>query len=156
MLKRLWKIPHCWWFCKLVQPPWKTCKASSKTKNKVTIWFSNPTPGHTHRQKYNVKTYMHPYINRSSPMFNSLGHGSNLNFHQQMNGERKYVCVCVCVYTYTHCNITQPLKRMEKKSHGKNEKMLFVATWMNLKITIVNEVNQKHRDKNTLWLICRI
>ena len=28
-----------------------------------------------------------------------------------------------------------------------NEIMLFVATWMNLKITIISEVSQKHKDK---------
>ena len=45
----------CWWECKLVQPLWKTewkfLKEKKKnTKNRVTIWSSNPTPGHISRE----------------------------------------------------------------------------------------------------------
>ena len=42
---------HCWWECKLVQPLWKTIwRFHKKTKNKATIWSSNPTPGHIYRE----------------------------------------------------------------------------------------------------------
>ena len=37
-----------------------------KTKNKTTIWSSNPTPGHICRQNYNSKRYMHPCVHNSS------------------------------------------------------------------------------------------
>ena len=33
-----------------------------KTKNRVAILSSNPTPGHISRQNYNSKRYMHPYV----------------------------------------------------------------------------------------------
>ena len=39
---------HCWWECKLVQPPWRTVwRFLKKTGNRTAIWPSNPTPGHT-------------------------------------------------------------------------------------------------------------
>ena len=38
---------HCWWECKLIQPLWRTVwRFLKKTKNKTTIWPSNPTPRH--------------------------------------------------------------------------------------------------------------
>ena len=41
-----------------------------KTKNRVAIWSSNPTPGHTPGQNHNLKRYMHPYVH-SSTIYNS-------------------------------------------------------------------------------------
>ena len=41
-----------------------------KTKNRITIWASNPTPGHILRQNSNPEIYMHPYV-RSSPIHNN-------------------------------------------------------------------------------------
>ena len=37
-----------------------------KTKNRVAIWSSNPTPGHISRQNYNSKRYMDPYVHSST------------------------------------------------------------------------------------------
>ena len=37
---------HCQWECKLIQPLWKTVWRFLKTRNKITIWPSNPTPRH--------------------------------------------------------------------------------------------------------------
>ena len=37
-----------------------------KTKNRVAIWCSNPTPGHIFRQNCNSKRYMHPYVQRGT------------------------------------------------------------------------------------------
>ena len=38
---------HCWWACKSIQPLWKTVWRYLKiTRNKTTIWSSNPTPRH--------------------------------------------------------------------------------------------------------------
>ena len=37
---------HCWKECKLVQPIWRTVWRLLKiTKNRATMWSSNPTPG---------------------------------------------------------------------------------------------------------------
>ena len=32
---------------------------SLKTKNRSTMWSSNPTPGHVSGENYNLKIYMH-------------------------------------------------------------------------------------------------
>ena len=37
-----------------------------KTKNRITIWLSNPTPGHISRQSYNSKRYIYPYVHSST------------------------------------------------------------------------------------------
>ena len=37
-----------------------------KTKGRVTIWSSNPTPGHIFRQNYNSKKFMHLYVCKES------------------------------------------------------------------------------------------
>ena len=41
-----------------------------KTKNRVTIWYSNSTPGAYTQTNYNLKKYMHPYVH-SSTIYNS-------------------------------------------------------------------------------------
>ena len=45
-------------------------EAPQKTKNKVAIWSSNPTPGHKSRQNYNLKRYVHPCV-RGNTIYNS-------------------------------------------------------------------------------------
>ena len=37
-----------------------------KTKNRAAIRSSNPTPGHTSRQNYNLKRYMYIYVHSST------------------------------------------------------------------------------------------
>ena len=46
-----------------------------------------------------------------------------------------HICVCVCIYKYTECNVT----------------MLFAATWINLKIILLTEVNQTEKGKYTTY-----
>ena len=41
-----------------------------KTKNRVAVWFSNPTPGHISGENSNSKRYIHPYVH-SSTVYNS-------------------------------------------------------------------------------------
>ena len=40
---------------------WHCHCRKQKTKNRITIWSSEPTPGHISRQNYNSKRYMHLY-----------------------------------------------------------------------------------------------
>ena len=47
--------------------------------------------------------------------------------------ERECVCVCVCFHTYNEKLVIQE----------KNEIMPFVATWMDLEITILSEGSQR-------------
>ena len=57
-----------------------------------------------------------------------------------------YVCVYICTYTHTHNGILV-IK--------KNEVMLFAATWTDLKIILLGEVNQTERpmsyDATHMW-----
>ena len=52
----------------LVEPQGELCGVSPK--NRVAIWFSDPTPEHISRKNYNSKIYMHTYIH-SSTVYNS-------------------------------------------------------------------------------------
>ena len=59
---------HYWWECKLVWPLRKQYRISlEKTKNRVSIWSSNPTSGHISRKdrNSNLKRYMHPSVHRT-------------------------------------------------------------------------------------------
>ena len=47
-----------------------------KTKNNITTWSSNLTPGHIFRQNSNFKSYMHPCA-PSSTIHNSQVMGTN-------------------------------------------------------------------------------
>ena len=60
---------HFWWECKLSQPRWRTVW-SIKTKNKATMWSSNPTPGHISGEHHSSKRYMHPSVHCST-IYNS-------------------------------------------------------------------------------------
>lgn len=52
-------------------------------------------------------------------------------------------------YIHTQQNITQPQK--------KGEIALLAATWMDLEITVLSEVNQKEKDKyHMISLVCGI
>ena len=53
-------FPHCLWQCKLVQP--LCMEVTQRTKNRVAIWSSNPTPGHTSGENCNSKRCMYHYI----------------------------------------------------------------------------------------------
>ena len=54
---------HCWWKCKLIQPLWRTVWRFLKTRNKSTIWPSNPTIGYTYPEKTK------PQKDTCTPMF---------------------------------------------------------------------------------------
>ena len=43
---------------------------SLKTKNRTTIWPSNPTPGHIPRENHNSERHMHPNVHCST-IYNS-------------------------------------------------------------------------------------
>ena len=62
-----WTILHCWWECKLVQPIWKTVwRHLKKLKIELSLWSTNPTPGHISGPNFHWKRYMHPCVHCST------------------------------------------------------------------------------------------
>ena len=41
-------------------------EAPQKTKNRATIWSSNPTPEHIYKQNCSSKRYTNPYVHKSA------------------------------------------------------------------------------------------
>ena len=62
MLERVWRKGNPLALlveCKLIQPLWKTVwRVRKKTRNKTTIWPSNPTTRHIPWQNQNLKRHM--------------------------------------------------------------------------------------------------
>ena len=55
---------HCWWECKLVQPPWKTGRRFLK-KLKIELPYDPAIPLlsiYLGKKKINLKGYMHLYV----------------------------------------------------------------------------------------------
>ena len=60
-----------------------------KTKSRVTIWSTNPTPGHTSRENFNLKKThaLHPYNVHSSALF-TIAKTCKQPIHRWMDKER--------------------------------------------------------------------
>ena len=104
----------------------KQYRGSLKIKNTVTIWSSNPTPGHIPREK------IHAPLRSQQHYLQQPRHGNNLNVHRQRNGS--WWCG-----TYTWGILL---------SHKKN-KMTFTATGMDPEIIILS--NKKSEEINTIY-----
>jgi len=55
---------NCWWEC--IPTMKKSMEVPYKTKNRTTIWPSNPIPGQTTGEKYSSKGYMPLYVHYHS------------------------------------------------------------------------------------------
>ena len=76
---------HCWWECKLVQPRWRTVWRFLK-KLEIELPY-DPAISllciHTEETRIERDTCTPMFI---AALLQKLGHGSNLDVHQQMNG----------------------------------------------------------------------
>ena len=76
MLKRVWRRGNCPTLLVGMQTGANTRENSMefplKTKNRVTVWSGNPTPGHISRKNENTnsKRYMHPSVHNRT-IYNS-------------------------------------------------------------------------------------
>ena len=57
---------YCWWELLQIGTMENSREVPQKTKNKVTTWMSNPTPGHIARQNYNSKRYVHSSVHSNT------------------------------------------------------------------------------------------
>ena len=143
MLERVWREPSYTLGCNVnwCSHRGKQYGSSSKTKNRVAIWSSNPTLGHILRQNYNLKRYMQPPI-FTAALFMTAMYGSNLSVYQQLNGQRR---CSFCVYTYIHT--------MQYYWVIKKKEIMLSATRMLLEIIILKLEKEKY---HMIALICRI
>ena len=122
---------HCWWECKLVQPLWRT------------VW------------RYLRKLYIELPYDPAIPL---------LGIYPDKTFLKKDTCTCMFIaalftiaktWKQPKCPLTDDWIRkiwyiytMEYSSAIKtNDIMPFVATWIELKTLILNEVSQKEKDK---------
>ena len=121
---------HCWWECKLIQSLRKTVwrflkRLGIKPPYDLEIPLLGIYPEETKLKKTHASHFsLQHYLQQ-------LGHGSNLDVHQQMNGQRS-------CGTYIQWNI---------KAIQRNAFESVLIRWMNLEPIIQSEVNQKEKDK---------
>ena len=111
-----------------------------KTKNRINIWSSNPTPGHLFRQIITKKdTRSHMFIIILFTMAKTWK-------QPKCPSTDKWVKKMCFIYTMEYYSATK-----------KNEIMSFTTTWIKLEIIILREVSQKQKDKYyMISLICGI
>ena len=111
-------------------------EAPQKTKNRIATWSSSPTPGHISRQNCNLKTYMHPVFIEALFTITKPWKQTTIN---------RWIKKMWCIYIYTQTYIyTMEYYSVIKK----NEIMPFAATWMDLEMTVLNEVRKR---TSTIW-----
>ena len=108
-----------------------------KIKYKITIWSSNPTPGHASGQNCNSKRYMHPYI--IAALFTIA--------KTWKQPKRPLTDKWIKMWSIYAVEYYSAIK--------KNEIMPFAETWMHLEILILSEVT-KSMTNIMISLICEI
>ena len=76
-----------------------------KTKNKVTIWSSNPTPGHISREikNSNLKRYIYPNVHS----------GTIYNSQDRWMDKEDLVCMHTHIHTHSGILLNHTQKRMK-------------------------------------------
>ena len=76
---------HCWWECKLVQPPWRIVwRFLKKLEIELPYHLEIPLLG-IHTEETRIERHVYPNVHRST-VYNSQDMEANLDVHQQMNG----------------------------------------------------------------------
>ena len=129
-----------------IRPLWRIVqrflkKKKTTTTTTVTIWSSNPIPGHICGKKriHAPQWSLSHCLQRPRP-------GSNLNDHWPMN-EWKHV-VYRYTHTHTHTHTLEYYLAIKKK-----KRMPLIAIWMDLEIIILSEVSQTEKNKYHMILL---
>ena len=112
---------HCWWECQFMQSLWKTVERFRKiTRNRITIWFSNPNLEYIPRQNYTSKDACTPMV--IAALLTIVRTWKQPKCPSTVDGIKK-----------VQWNTTQP---------QKNKTMPFAATWMDLEIIVLSELRK--------------
>ena len=103
-------------------------EVSQKTKNRITVRLSNPTPGHISRQNYNSKRYIHFYVHIST-IYNSQDTKTT------------------CPQTDEWINKIWPICTMEYYSAMKKERNNAIKSNMDATRDYYTKWSQKEKDK---------
>ena len=69
-------------------PLWKKVWSFlKKTRNRITIWFSNPLPGHISRANSNLKIHMYPSVHSSTVYSRQDVEATYMSIHRWMGNE---------------------------------------------------------------------
>ena len=104
----------------------------SKTKNRTTIWPSNPTPGHISRESHNLKRYMYPRIFIAAPF-------TITRTWKQPKCPWTEEGIKEMWYRYTMKYYT---------AIKKNKIMPFAGTGMSLEIVLLSRVSHTQKDQH--------
>ena len=101
-----------------------------KTKNRATIWSSNPTTGHIPTENKILKRYMYSSVHCST-IYNSQDmEATQMSINRWMDKDVMFIYNGILL------------------SHKKKNEMLpFAATWMDLEIITPSEASQIEKDK---------
>ena len=102
-----------------------------KTKNRTTLWSSNPTTGHTPRENNNFRRHMCPSVHSSA---------THDSYYREASSTEARTKKIWCIH-----------------SHKRNKIGWFEVTWMDLESVIQSEVSQKEKHKYCILMhICGI
>ena len=134
MLERVWRkrnLPTVWWECKLVHPLWKTvCRFLQKLKIELPYNPAIPLLGIYLEKTLNSKDTLTPMFTAAPFTIAKTQKQSKCPSTDEWINKMWYIHI---YYIYT-VECYSAIK--------KNEIMPFAATWMDLKIIILSEVNR--------------
>ena len=76
----------------------KSMQFPQKTKNRVTIQFSNPTPGHMAGEACNFKWYVHPNCHYSSIYNSQAMETTSMSIDRWMDTDMMYIYTYIYIY----------------------------------------------------------
>ena len=133
-----------------------------KTKNRITIWYSNSTPGYISRKNKNtnLKRYMNLNVH-SSTIYNRQDKEATQVFSNRWMDKKEvifyvYLYTWNIIYIYT-CIYISYIWIYSLLNCKRKEILSLAATWMGLQNIIFNEISQRKTSLNcTISFICGI